>query len=327
MLNKENKREPAFCCIEISPTCILKCKMCSIWKNKRKSLKGPTLTEWYNFIDGLSGLSKNSIIMNFSGAEPLSDDRTLTLISFCSKKGLSTSMCTNGFLIDKKMVHKIVESGLKTIIVSLDGDKNTHDFLRGVDGCYDKVMRAISYLDAYRDSLEIGIQPVILGCNLDEIIKLTEWANEDGRIKFIHFQVVTQPFDDPFDNEWYEKSEYNLLWPHDIKKVYDTINELIKFKKMGYKISNTLSQLEVFKKYFENPHRFIKENRCNVDFFMNIDQSGDVYMCRIKKPIGNIKKDSSEDIWYSKKASQVREEIKNCKINCHVLVNCCYEEE
>lgn len=60
---------------------------------------------------------------------------------------------------------------------------------------------------------------------------------------------------------------------------------------------------------------------------MNIDQFGNVYMCRLKEPIGNIKEDSPKDMWYSKRASQSREEIKSCKVNCHVLINCCYEEE
>lgn len=322
-----NFRKPAFCCVEISPVCILRCKMCSIWKNRKKTLGTPTLTEWRNFIGSLSGLSKNSIVINFSGAEPLSDAKNLALIEFCAKKGLATSMCTNGVLVDKKMAYEIAQSGLKAIVISLDGDKNIHDFLRGVDGCYDKVMQAISYLDRYRDTLETGIQPIIFGCNLNEIVKLTKWANEDKRIKFIHFQAVAQPFDDDFDNEWYRKSEYSLLWPQDTERVHNTIDKLIELKAAGYKISNTVSQLEVFKGYFKEPNNFIRKNKCNVDFFMNIDQFGNVYMCRLKEPIGNIKEDSFGDMWYSKKACQVREEIKSCKVNCHVLVNCCYEEE
>lgn len=322
-----NCREPAFCCVEVSSACILKCKMCSIWKNRKKSLGTPTLAQWRNFIGGLAGLSKKSIVINFSGAEPLSDAKNLALIEFCARKGLFTSMCTNGVLIDKKMAYEIAQSGLKAIVLSLDGDKNIHDFLRGVDGCFDKAIRAINYLSDYGDNLEIGIQPIILGCNLNEIVKLTKWANEDKRIKFIHFQAVAQPFDDDFDNEWYRKSEYSLFWPQDTKRVHDTIDKLIEFKEIGYKISNTVSQLEVFKGYFKEPNSFIRKNKCNVDFFMNIDQFGNVYMCRLKEPIGNIKEGSAEDMWYSEKASRLREEIKSCKVNCHVLVNCCYEKE
>jgi MoaA/NifB/PqqE/SkfB family radical SAM enzyme len=322
MLNKL-----AFCCLEISPVCISKCKMCSIWRNKINLSDMPVLTQWYGLIESISAISQNSAVVNFAGAEPLADERNLEVIKFCARKGLVTSMCTNGFLINGEMARKIAESGLKVIVISLDGGKNTHEFLRGVYGCYDKIMKAINFLDVYRDILEIGIQPVIFGCNLDEIVELTEWADNDKRIKFIHFQVVSQPFDESYDNGWFRKSEHSLLWPQDVKNVDNTIDKLIELKKKGRKISNSVRQLEVFKKYFRFPGEFIRKGMCNVDFFLNVNSLGQVYMCRWKEPIGNIKKDNFKDIWYSAKADQLRRQIKNCKMNCHVLINCCYEEE
>lgn len=322
-------RRPAFCCIGISTMCNLRCKMCFTWKNKYvKSPEDPTLNEWFNFIKLLGDLTNNSIEINCAGGEPLLDERNLALISFSAKRGLPTSMPTSGFLIDKEMAYKIADTGLNAIGISLDGiNKNTHDFLRGIDGCYDKAVQAISYLDRYRSNLQISIITTILEKNLDEIIKLTERVNEDKRIENIIFQAIAQPFSAPYDDEWYKRSEYNFLWPQDIKKVHNVVEELIKLKKMGYKISNPISQLEVFKRYFESPQHFIKENRCNVDFYMNINQFGDVFLCVRKEPIGNIKKDNPKDMWYSKEANRIREEIKNCRVNCHHLVNCCYEEE
>ncbi len=94
---------------------------------------------------------------------------------------------------------------------------------------------------------------------------------------------------------------------------------------MAYKISNPVSQLEAFKRYFKNPNEFIKKGMCNVNFYMNINQFGDVYMCLRKKAIGNIKKCTPKDMWYSENAGQIREEIKNCRVNCHHVLNCCYE--
>lgn len=316
-----------FCCLEISPVCVSKCKMCSIWRNKVDLSDMPVLAQWYGLIEGISEISQNSAVVNFAGAEPLADERNLQIIQFCKSKGLATSMCTNGFLIDERMARKIVESGLKVIVISLDGGKNMHEFLRGVSGCYDKIMKAIDFLNVYRDTLEIGIQPVILGCNLDEIVELTEWADKDKRIKFIHFQVVSQPFDEPYDSEWFRKSEHSLLWPQNIKNVDNTIDRLRELKKKGFKISNSVQQLEVFKKYFQFPGEFIRKGICNVGFFINVNPLGQVYLCRWKEPIGNIRNDNFKDIWYSKKADQVRQQIKKCKMNCHVLINCCYEEE
>ena len=108
-------------------------------------------------------------------------------------------MCTNGFLINDKIAHKEVKSGLNVIIISLDGmSKDTHDFIRGVSGCYEGVMHAIGYLNKIRGDLSIGIQTIILEKNLDEIVKIVEWVNEDKRIGFINFQAIACPFDTVF---------------------------------------------------------------------------------------------------------------------------------
>lgn len=303
--------------------------MCSIWKNRYFTTpQEPALDEWYRFIDLIADLTENSIEINVSGGEPLLDERNLSLVKFSAKKGLPTSMPTNGFLIDKEMACKIADSGLSTIGISLDGiTRYTHDLLRGVEGCYDKAMQAINYLDSCDSNIEIGILATISEKNIDEIIDLTKWVNEDNRIETIIFQAIAQPFNTSFDNEWYNKSEYSFLWPQSTVKINTLLDELIKLKKMAYKISNATLQLETFKKYFNNPGEFIKKDKCNVDFYMNINQFGDVYMCPRKEPIGNIKKDTPRKMWYSEKANLIRKEIRNCKINCHHILNCCYEGE
>ncbi len=319
-----------FCCIGIAPVCILKCKMCFFWKNKYvKTAQEPTLGEWYNFIGLLADINGNAVEINLAGGEPLLDERNLMLVSFAAKKGIYTSLSSNGFLIDKDMACRISESGLDVIGISLDGiDKKTHDFLRGTEGSYDKIMQGIDYLERYCGNITIGIQTVILENNLDEIIRLTEWVNGHRRIRYIIFQAIEQPFNTPFDVEWYKKIEYNSLWPQDINKAHTIIDELIRLKETGYKISNPISQLKVFKAYFANPHEFIKKTECNVGHhYMNINQFGDVFICPRKGSIGNIKRLKPQELWYSEIAGQIRNEMDRCKNNCHHLLNCCYEEE
>lgn len=327
--NETNAKKPTFCCIGISTICNLKCKMCFFWKSKYVSTRQElTLEEWQRFINLLTDLSDNTLEIDFSGGEPLLDLRNLSLVSFCSKKGVYTSIPTNGSMIDKEMARKIADSGLSVITISLDGiNKNTHDFLRGTEGCYDRIMQGIGYLDKYCPSLTIGIQTIISGNNLDEIIKLAEWAEKNNRINYIVFQAIAQPFNTPIENEWWNKSEYDFLWPKDPKKTFVVLGELIRLKSLGYKISNPVSQIETFKRYFERPNHFIKKDRCNIDFYMNINQFGDMHMCVRKEPIGNIREKDLEDIWYSEEADRARKETGECTVNCHHLLNCCYKEE
>jgi MoaA/NifB/PqqE/SkfB family radical SAM enzyme len=322
-------RKPTFCCIGISPVCMLRCKMCFFWQNQyTKSPQEPTLHEWYDFIHHLVGLNEKRIEINLAGGEPLSDERNLALVRFGSKKGLFTSLNSNGFLVDRGMAHALADSGLNLLVLSLDSvDKNTHDFLRGVDGSYDRAMRAIDHLDRCSGDLQIWIQAIILEKNLESIIKLTEWAQAHHRIKRIVFQAIAQPFNAPLVDGWHHKSEYSFLWPQDIKKAHEVLDELIRLKQSGYKITNTVPQLETFKRYFQRPEEPIKAAGCNVDFYMNINHLGEAYMCTRKEPIGNIRKNHPHDIWYSEAAERVRGQIKKCRINCHHVINCCYEEE
>ncbi|HTY44828.1 MAG TPA: radical SAM protein [Patescibacteria group bacterium] len=322
-------RRPAFCRIGIPATCMLKCKMCFGWKAEfKEDPQAPSLSQWRTFIDSLSDFSEQAIEMNFSDTEPLLDEKNLALIAYSVKKGLPVSLHTNGVLIDAELASRIADTGLHQITISLDGMRSqTHDRLRGMEGCYDKVMRAISHLSSRRGSLRIGVQAIILDENLDEMVSLAEWANADGRLSHISFQAVTQPFFTAAIEKWHEKSEYAFLWPKDIKKAHAVIDELIKLKKMGHKIGNSASQLETFKKYFQEPDSFVRKAECNVDFWMNVNRRGDVRMCENMRPIGNIKKGRPQEIWYSQEALHRRAQIKSCKVNCHTLVNCAYEEE
>jgi MoaA/NifB/PqqE/SkfB family radical SAM enzyme len=328
-LNTSYVRKPAFCCMNISSVCMLRCKMCFLWQKKSdKTPQGLEVGKWKDYIVSLKDLTSEPIDLNYSGAEPLADERTMPLINFSVKQGFYTTLCTNGFLIDKVMANKIADSGLNKIIISLDGIKEqTHDYLRGVQGCYRRVMKAIDFLnESSGGKLRMGIQTIILEKNLDEIIRLLEWLNSDERLKFINFQVVAQPFGTPVDSEWYKKSKYRFLWPQDVNKTNTIIDELIKFgnnEKYGYKLSNPIKQLEVFKRYFMNPQDFIGENRCEVDSWMSVDYLGNVHMCERMSGIGNINTDCSKDIWYSSQAKQISHDITNCRKNCHLVLNCC----
>jgi MoaA/NifB/PqqE/SkfB family radical SAM enzyme len=320
--------KPAFCCISVSSACPLKCKMCSLWKNGySKSTQEPTLDEWSGFIEQAAELSDHFLEIGFAGGEPLLDERNLALIKVSSAKGLVTSMPTNGFLIDREMALKIADSGLSAIGISLDGiHRSTHDFLRGVEGCYDRVMQAISCLGKTHNSPKIGILTAISGKNIDEVVELAKWVNVDSRIQTIVFQAIIQPFNTPPDSRWYNRSEYSFLWPQDIQKVRCALDELIGLKQAGYKLSNSVAQLESFKRYFADPGAFVKNAACNADFYMHADQLGNLYICPQKKSIGNIKKDNLRDLWYCAAANQIREEIRGCGLNCHHLLNVLYQE-
>lgn len=326
----EKDKKLQFCDLVITENCMLRCRMCKMWQSKSDT-DGLPVETWKGFIDSLADFVEGKAQVQFVGGEPLVKKGILELIKHATKRGFLTTMTSNGYLIDEKMVLHLIDSGLSTLVLSLDSiRKETHDFLRGVDSTYDKLMKAIFLLGKFNNnSLKIHIVTTIMQRNLDDILELTEWANRNQTINHISFQAVMQPFFTPFDNTWYKKREFSFLWPKDIAKVNYVLDRLIEFRKRGDKITNPIPQFNIFKSYFKEPDSFVKASRCNLGYnSITVNTSGKIFLCNSMEPIGDIKDGKGiEELWFSEKAEKVREGIRNCKYNCKLLINCFFEDE
>ena len=301
-----------------------------MWQSKSDS-EDLSIEVWKGFIDSLAGFVEDNVQMQFVGGEPLLKKGVLKLIRHAASKGFLTTMTTNAWLVDEGMVGELKDSGLNTLVLSLDSlKKETHDFLRGREGTYDRVMQAISFLAKLKDdSMKLHMVTTITEPNLDDVVELAEWANANKTIDHISFQAVMQPFFTPMDEAWYKSQEFSSLWPKDIDKVDYVLHRLEELKNKGYKITNPAAQFNVFKSYFKEPERFVKNSRCNLGYnSLTVNTAGEIFLCNSMKPIGNIKdKRDVKALWFSEKAEEVRNDIKNCKYNCKLMINCFFEEE
>ncbi len=326
-----NRRILEFSCFGIADDCTLKCKMCHKWKEDifiKKETKLPTLKDWENCVSSLRDITDDSFQINFGGGEPFLNKEILELVKLCKSKRFKTNIATNGYVINETMAKKIADSGLDSIILSLDSlNRDIHDYLRGVNGVFDRVMDAIKYLDKYCNGIYKGICCAIYEKNLDGILNLMEWVDKNTRINSIYFMAAMQPNNTPLDLKWHKKDEFNFLWPKDSKKVSAIIDELIGHKKNNSKITNQICQLEAFKLYYQSPERFVKNTKCNMDSAVHISSCGDIFLCYRHPLLGNIQTDDLAEALDSEKADQVRQDISNCKNNCHFLLNCFFKDD
>lgn len=321
--------KPKYCDLIIIENCMLRCKMCHIWKHAENT-DAVTVDEWKRFIITLREfMGESKLRIQFVGGEPLLKKGIIDLIRFSADNGFSTVMTSNGFLIDKAMGEKLCDSGLDSISLSLDSHREeVHDYLRGAKGTYRNLMRAIDYLDRCRQGLDISIVTIIMEDNLDDLVKLATIVNKDSRLSNISFLSLAQPFFTPRENKWYENSQYSFLWPKDIKKVHSVIDKLIDLKNAGYKISNSISQFKVFKVYFENPGIFIKKVECNLGYnSISVKYTGEIFLCFSMEPVGNIWDGNIKEFWFDSKTELVRKKMRNCKENCKLMINCFFENE
>jgi MoaA/NifB/PqqE/SkfB family radical SAM enzyme len=320
--------KPAFCCFGIVDECFLRCKMCHKWKpdSSIAGVKRPNHEQWKDAISSLRTIVDPGFLINFGGGEALLLDGLLDLVRHAFDLGFRTNIASNGCLIDEKMAKDIAASGLSSINLSLDSmTPKTHDYLRGVEGVFDKVMLAIEHLDKYcPKDFEIIICSAIYNINMKDAADVAEWVNRHPRIKWVYYMAAMQPNNTDFNRDWY-KEDFNYLWPQDKSAITSVIEKLIELKKAGYKINNQECQLEAFKKYFNHPDRFVKNTSCNLDQAVHVASVGDIYICYDWALLGNIMRDDIAQVWYSPLAEKARQDIRNCKKNCHHLINCFFE--
>lgn len=319
-------RGPIFCDIGITESCLFRCRMCRLWQTPASNQE-LSIEEWKGFIRSLEEFG-SPVRIHVAGGEPLLKEGLLDLMGFANARGFTTVMVSNGFLIDQAMASRIVGAGVDVISVSLDTlDEKKHDFLRGQDTAHRHALRAIDHLSG-EGAKAISILAVIMEPNLEDLVQLAEWVESKSAISSIYFQVISQPIATSKDEHWYSQGEFSYLWPKDRLRTDAVLNQLISLKRSGYKISNTLKQLDAFKQYFQDPHSLHNGQRCTQgDYVMYIRPAGDVLLCGSMDPVGNIRKAMIKNIWFSPEAEATREKIYRCGESCLNKVNCFVDKE
>ncbi len=322
-------KKPKTCLLTVTNRCVLQCKMCQLWKLNTAE-EEVSIEDCKRFVDSLSQFNADPMEVHLIGGESLIKKGILDLMKHINSKGSRTVITSSGYTIDEVVAQKIIDSGLSMLNLSLESTEHkTHDFLRNTDGCFKRVMNAIEYFSTdRRKGMRLGINSIISAANLGDIVRLTEWVQQNKHLDSIYFMAVMRPFGSGLDWDWHKNDACKDIWPSEYSRVEEVLDKLLDLKSNGYKIENPVEQLQSFKSYFKDPDYFIKSNRCNVsDQAINVNAIGDVYSCFFMDKLGNIKTDSIVELWYSEKANQIRKKMHACRQNCELVVNCYYENE
>ncbi len=326
----------SYCDLGISYKCNYKCRMCSFWQNSPLNEDNVLSIElWKNVLSQIADLpKKDGFMINFAGSgEALLREGTFDLIKHGRELDLKMHVITNGSVVNKDTALRMGQTGLESLSFSLDSlNSKTHDYLRGADGAKERVLNAIELVSLYSPRTTMGINTVISGVNLKEVVELTKWVEQHERLSYINFQAITQPFSftEPSQEDWFKDEKYKFLWPDDADAVNQTIDQLIELKQKQYMIADSEKQLNIFREYFLNPLLFIKNGRCNLGKgdVLIIDPVGNISMCSIVGTIDNVKNGKPiESILTSPEALTHIEKINECRLNCHLVVSCYYQEE
>jgi radical SAM family uncharacterized protein len=215
---------PLFCGHKLTYNCNLRCKMCPFWKRPHQDSsfeqEKAILKQIYD--SGAFGIA-------FEGGEPLLRRDLVEILAFARSMHLHTSLITNGTLLESR-IDEVSPYINGVVYVSLDGLEETHDAIRGVNGCFKKAIQGITVA---AQKLPVTINTTIMAENLNEIedlVKLSKELNVRISVAIAHE---------------YCNAKTSVPAAEEIVKV---AGKLAGLKKKGYPIKNSISYFEVIAK-------------------------------------------------------------------------------
>jgi len=300
--------------VSITSRCNLRCKMCEIPNRHTEEL---TTAEWKEIIKDSSRAGAKVFV--FSGGEPLLREDIFDLLSFAKDNGMVTRLCTNGVLIDNQSGYRLAQTGIDVINISLDGNDQIHDYLRG-DGVFLRATEALKIANDF--GIETTIATVVTHYNYRHLTYIVEIAKK-YKVATIKFQPFSRHFlidksrGDSFSFSREEAEELRIL----LRRIASTCRQ--------YGIhTNPASYLEKIPPYLVN-QAFDNGDTCAALWTScPINSNGDVLPCWEFKDsgilLGNLREKKFKEIWNSDLHNSIRGKIK--KDYCRGCLMSCYDK-
>ncbi len=159
---------------ECTLRCNLKCIHCGSDCKKDSAISDMPLSDFLPVLDEISKeYTPNKVMLVLSGGEPLMrKDLEHCGLQF-HKRGFPWGIVTNGHLLTSKRLINLQKSGIGSITVSLDGLEESHNWMRGDQTSYSKVVSAIKSCSE-ADNLIFDVVTCVNQRNISELAEIRD---------------------------------------------------------------------------------------------------------------------------------------------------------
>ena len=263
--------------------------------------------------------------VKLTGGEPLLHPQITQLLEIVRREKLNLTLETNGVLCTPAMAREIAQVPNRSISVSVDGaDAATHEWVRGVPGCFGKAQQAVRNLAAADTPPQIIMS--VMRCNADQVDAVIRMAEELGASS-VKFNII-QP-----------TARGEQLHTRDEAL---SIDELIR---LGRHVEMELALTTQLQLYFDYPLAFRPLSRiassngadtCGILGILGVIPTGHYALCGIGEHVpelvfGTIGKDHLEAVWHENQiVKELREGMPSkfdgvcarCLLKHHCLGSC-----
>lgn len=316
--------------IEVTNRCNLNCRTCirHVWNEPSGMMSGQTFEAIIKGLDTFPSLPETVFFGGFG--EPLFHPQITDMISRVKGLGIKAELITNGTLLKRDMILSLIDSGLDTLWVSLDGStpESFSDIRLG--GELPNILENLDLLNrlnypggnrrSFYRNIEIGIVFVAMRRNISELPAVVEIANNIGATRMLVTNVLPytgEMVEEPLYYKSINRNSFDLDLP--LMDMDDDILESIRIA--ADKITMTLPFVNAEK--LRNRCPFIEAGAGAVGWDGNLSpclpllHSHDCYLGFLhydgrhskKWSIGNVMEQSLYDLWHMPEHRSFRKRV------------------
>ncbi len=159
---------------ECTLRCNMHCRHCGSDCRVQPEVKDMPAADFLRAVDSLTPhINPNETFIIITGGEALLRDDLEAVGLELYRRGYPWGVVTNGYLLDRVRLQSLMESGLHSVTVSLDGPEEQHNWLRRHEGSFARATEAVSLLAAQHEVL----WDVVTCVNPRNIDRLAELRN------------------------------------------------------------------------------------------------------------------------------------------------------
>ncbi len=280
--------------------CNSKCQMCYIWQNPTDPKEEVSLETLRKLPNGFDNL-------NVSGGEPTLRRDLPEIVDILYPKARIMEISSNGLYADR-LVPIIQKYPNIKVRFSIEGDDLTNNTIRGEEDGFRKKVEGLKKLKE-AGGTDLGFATVIQDENASQLVQVYEMAKSMG------VELATSTL----HNAWQFHKNDNYFY--DRIRVAKEVEGLITAMMKTNKVKNWFRaylNLGLIKKIL-GQDRLIKCT-AGTDFIF-IDPWADVWACNVRTdlPMGNLSRQTWEDILQSDVARQSRDKVAVCQQNCWMV--------
>jgi MoaA/NifB/PqqE/SkfB family radical SAM enzyme len=285
--------------------------MCDIWKDNR-NLKQLTEKDIRDLLVSLEKLGTQQVVM--SGGEALLNPNFFLFCDILRSKGIRVTLLSTGLTLSKHAA--AVTKFVSEVIVSLDGDAATHNYIRNIPGAFESLAEGVLAIKTIDPSLRITGRTVIHRINFRVWPAIIDTARKAGldQVSFLPADVSSHAFNR--EVLWSDQRQHEILPDqHELPEMREVLEKLIEEYSDDFSsgfIAEDAVKLRKICQYYaacynEGPFPYKK---CNAPWVSAVvEADGSVKPCFFHASLGNIREMALDKILNSQTGMQFRKEL------------------